>query len=304
MTKRSLTKKILARAIETLAGVSLVFASSSLAQSSWQMKPDSMNLGILVLDYQTYAFEKGNFSAHQPCGNEDADSLPFFIHYDPPLDWGGISFLYSKNLDTLFNATIIWMGRGEIGFPRGFLPADSFKIQQTNVAAPISFQYYEFGTPVSLFQKKADSAWNAAKSLQVVKDFSQHPYRVGIYLYPPSVGAFDPSVAKWIVFLYQGKVNTSVSQPVKTASQHPLIKNFANAGGSKMAVTYQTATMTNATVAFYNAKGVKMAGLAAGVQEPALYTANFDIGKWANGMYFCRVSAGNVTDVKRIMISR
>jgi hypothetical protein len=287
-----------------LAGVSLVFASSSLAQSSWQMKPDSMNLGILVLDYQTYAFEKGNFSAHQPCGNEDADSLPFFIHYDPPLDWGGISFLYSKNLDTLFNATIIWMGRGEIGFPRGFLPADSFKIQQTAAAAPVSIQYFEFGTFDTLFQKKADSAWNAVKLLQVVKDFSQHPYRVGVYLYPPSVGAFDPSVAKWIVFLYQGKVNTKVKQLVETESQHPLFLNCTNMAGSKMAVTYRLTTRTNATIAVYNAEGVKIAGLAAGVHGPALYTVNFDIGKWANGMYLFRVSAGNVHDVKKTVIAR
>jgi hypothetical protein len=263
-----------------------------------------MNLGILVLDYQTYAFEKGNFSVHQPCGNEDADSLPFIVHYDPPGDWGGISFVYSKNLDTLFSATIIWMGKGEIDFPRVFLPADSFKIQQTNVAAPISFQYYEFGTPVSLFQKKADSAWNAVKSLLVVKDFSQHPYRVGIYLFPPSVGAFDPSVAKWIIFLYQGRVNTKVKQVVETVSQRPLFLNFANTAGSKIAVTYRLTTRTYATVAVYNANGVKMAELAAGVHGPALYTVNFDVGKLANGMYFCMVSAGNVHDVKKIVIAR
>jgi hypothetical protein len=304
MTGRSLAMKILSLAIAALASVCMVFASSSLAQSSWQLKPDSMNLGILVSDYQTYVFEKGNFSTHQPCGNEDADSLPFLVHYDPPGDWGGISFLYSKNFDTLFNATIIWMGRGEIGFPRGFLPADSFKIQQTEAAAPVSIQYFEFGTFDTLFQKKADSAWKAVKSLQVVKDFSQHPYRVGIYLYPPSVGAFDPSVAKWIIFLYQGKVNTKVNQPVKTVSQHPLILNFANTAESNMAITYRVRTRTYATVVVYNAKGVKMAELAADVHEPALYTVNFDIGKWANGMYFCKVSAGNVAEVKKIVITR
>jgi hypothetical protein len=304
MTTSYPVTKMSALAIETLAGVCMLFVSSSHAQSSWQLKPDSMNLGILVSDYQTYAFEKGNFSVHQPCGNEDADSLPFIVHYDPPGDWGGISFLYSKNLDTLFNATIIWMGRGEIGFPRGFLPADSFKLQQTNITAPVSVQYWEFGTLEPSLQKKADSAWNAVKSLQVIKDFSQHPYRVGIYLYPPSVGAFDPSVAKWIIFLYRGKVNTKVKQPVEIASRRPQILNFANTVGSKIAVTYQIATRTNAFVAVYNAGGVKIAGLAAGALEPSIYTANFDIGKWANGMYFCRVSAGNAHDVKKIVIER
>jgi hypothetical protein len=74
--------------------------------------------------------------------------------------------------------------------------------------------------------------------------------------------------------------------------------------GSKMAVTYRLTTRTNATIAVYNAEGVKIAGLAAGVHGPALYTVNFDIGKWANGMYLFRVSAGNVHDVKKTVIAR
>jgi hypothetical protein len=282
----------------------LVVAGSVCAQSSWQLKNDSMNLGILVSDYQTYTFEKGNFSTHQPCDNEDKDSLPFIINYIPPGDFGQISFLYSKNLDTLFNATIIWMGMGKINFPLEFLPADSFKTQQTNLSVPVSIKYFEFGTPISLFQEKADSAWNAVKSLQVVKDFSQEPYRVGIYLYPPSVGAFDPSVAKWIIFLYRGKVTTKVMQIEEPLPQHPLLLNVANKAHIRIAITYQVRTGTFTTVAVYNVSGVKIAELAAGFHEPAPYTVNFDAGKFAHGTYFCKVSAGKVTDVRKIVIGR
>jgi len=274
------------------------------AQSSWQLKNDSMNLGILVSDYQTYTFEKGNFSTHQPCDNEDADSLPFVIDYVEPSDFGQISFLYSKNFDTLFCGTIVWMGTGGIKIPTDFLPADSFKTQQTNVTAPVSFQYFEFGTQDPLLQEKADSAWNAVKSLQVVKDFSQHPYRVGIYLYPPSVGAFQPSVAKWIIFLYQGKLNTKVNRLVETTSQHPLILNFTNKKDSRIAVTYQVKTSGYVTVAVYSANGAKVAELANGFQQPASYTMNFDTGRFAHGIYFCKVSSGNVTDVRRMVIGR
>lgn len=284
--------------------VLIIVANSVQGQSSWQLKNDSMDLGILVSDYQTYTFEKGNFSTHQPCDNEDADSLPFIIRYIEPLDFGQISFLYSKNFDTLSCATIVWMGQGEIKFPRDFLPADSFKTQQTNIASPVSFQYLYVNTPDSSFQEKADSAWNAVKSLQVVKDFSQQPYRVGIYLYPPSVGAFKPSVAKWIIFLYQGKVTTKVKQLVETESQHTMFLNFANNADSRIAITYQVKSSGYVTVALYSANGVKVAELANGFHEPASYTVNFDAGRFAQGIYFCRISAGNVTDVRRMVIGR
>lgn len=277
---------------------------SVLAQSSWQLKNDSMNLGILVSDYQKYTFEKGHFSIHQPCDNEDMDTLPFIVKYAPPLDFGRISFLYSKNLDTLFDATIVWMGMGKIEFPLEYLPADSFKIQLTNVTAPVSYQYFQLFSPDSLFQKKADSAWNAVKSLQVVKDFSLHPYRVGIYLYPPSVGAFVPSVAKWIIFLYRGRVNTKVKQHPESVPQLPLSLNYACKVDSKITITYQVKTRTYASVTIYDAQGVKMAQLASGFHEPALYTVNFKAGNCAHGIYFCRVSVGNGYYVRKIVIAR
>lgn len=282
----------------------LLVAGMVQGQSSWQLKSDSMNLGILVSDYQTYTFEKGNFSTHQPCDNEDADSLPFIIDYVEPLDFGQITFLYSKNVDTLFHATTIWIGQGEITFPTDFLPADSFKTHQTNMTAPVSFQYFDIDITDSLFQKKADSAWNAVKSLQVVKDFSQHPYRVGVYIYSPSVGPSQPSVTKWIIFLYQGKINTKVKQLDETVSQHPLFLNLTDKSDSKIAITYQVKTSGDVTVAVYGANGVKVAELANGFHEPALYTVNFDSGRFAKGIYFCRVSSGNVSDVRRMVIGR
>lgn len=276
------------------------------AQSSWQLKTDSMNLGILVLDYQTYAFEKGNLSMHQPCTTEDADSLPFTIHYLEPGDFGRITFLYNQNLDTLFDATIIWMGQGGIGFPTNFLPTDSFQTQQSSIADPISKQYFIFDgpSPSNNVAAKADSAWNAVKSLQVVKAFSQHQYRVGIYLYPPSVGSFRPSVAKWIVFLYQAKLTAKANQSLQTESHHSGSLTFAYKADSKIAVTYQVKTAGNATVAVCSVKGVKVADVAEGFHNLGSYTANFDAGRLARGAYFFKLTVGNVTDVKKIVIGR
>lgn len=50
----------------------------------WEIKPDSMNLGILILDYLTYEFEGGRVDHFVPCDTCDRDSLPFEQIYNPP----------------------------------------------------------------------------------------------------------------------------------------------------------------------------------------------------------------------------
>lgn len=40
--------------------------------------------------------------------------------------------------------------------------------------------------------------------------FSEYNYKAGIYLYPPSVGVFNPASAKWIIFFYLNDFNSSV----------------------------------------------------------------------------------------------
>ena len=47
-----------------------------------------------------------------------------------------------------------------------------------------------------------DSAWAAARRLDVLEEFARQPYHAGIFFYPRSVGGLDPDKADWIVFLY------------------------------------------------------------------------------------------------------
>jgi hypothetical protein len=57
------------------------------------------------------------------------------------------------------------------------------------------------------FRDGARRAWAAVSSLDIVARFRRPSARVGFYLYPPTVGLFDPTKARWIIFLYSpGKV--------------------------------------------------------------------------------------------------
>lgn len=173
---------------------------------SWPLLPDSMNLAILIVDYQTYEFEGGNLSYYPLCANCDSDSLPFSITFISPGDFGEITFSYTETNDTLFRASIVWMGLGEILYPDEFVPADSFQTVQESIEKPELSEYFDYwlGLDESTFYAKTDLAWASISSIHITNDFATELFRVGFYLYTPSVGVFDPDPAKWIIFLYRG----------------------------------------------------------------------------------------------------
>jgi hypothetical protein len=174
--------------------------------TTWPLNADSMNLAILVVDYQSYVFEGGYFSRYPICISCDQDSLPFVITSAVPADLGSVTIQYAPTGDTLFFATIIWAGKGRILFPDTLFPPEMFQELPTMVAKPSTVEYLEkLWLDSSTVIAKTDSVWFAVQSLDITNDFALHPFRVGFYFYAPAIGEFDPNPAKWIIFLYRGK---------------------------------------------------------------------------------------------------
>ncbi len=181
-------------------------------ENEMALQKNAINIATLLLDFETYEFEGGNLRTFALDQASDSDSLPFMVSFVYPADFGSVLFQLDQSADTVFYGTIVWRGEGEIFIPRHIVPADSFNISSGIFKEPMSIYHYEYiSLPLldslahdSTFniKEKADSAWYAIKNLGITREFSKVDYRVGIYLYPPSVGAFIPSRAKWIVFLY------------------------------------------------------------------------------------------------------
>jgi len=178
-------------------------------ETRWPLDPDSVNFAVLVADYPTGVFEGGALEAYAPCSRCDEGAIPFTIVYNPPADFGDITFAYTETSDVVFHGTIVWMGTGKIKQPSQFEDPGAFEMLPDAPAGPTSFEYFNIHEILddAAFQVHALALWASLKKLDIVADFAKSDYRVGFYLYPPSVGSFDPAPAKWVVFLYCGATN-------------------------------------------------------------------------------------------------
>jgi hypothetical protein len=177
------------------------------------IKSNTLNFATLIVDYDTWVFEGGNLSYYQQCENCAEDSIPFEILVSYPGDFGSITYKIQNTLEIVFDATIIWMGTGQIYHPEYFSLSYPFNSINNQVVKPNNIEYYNiYGTKVytdSAFIEAADSAWQKIESLTITKLFAENNYKTGIYLYPPYVGIFSPEAAKWIIFLYLNDYSSS-----------------------------------------------------------------------------------------------
>jgi hypothetical protein len=201
-----LSKRILAVMLVLLAGLTACEEDSVSPppgeNPKWWLEPDSMNLGILVLDYLTYEFEGGRVDHFALCDTCDRDSLPFEVIYNPPVDFGDVTFRYTHTGDTILYATTVWNGWGEIEYPREFLPPSDFERLPWRFAPPLSFEYYNNTGKKDPFAS-ADSAWSRIASMDIVGEFAKSDYRVGIYAYGAASAPAIPERNKWVIFLYK-----------------------------------------------------------------------------------------------------
>ncbi len=152
---------------------------------------------LLKIDYLTHDFEGGKEMEFDNTGYEN-DSLPITVNYQSPGDFGSIELIYNPSGEQIFKGTIVWMGCGDIIFPKSFVDPDDFDQIQNTVAPPdTNFIQEIFNENVS--DSIFANIWNSVSNLTLVQQYMQAGNKVGIFLYTPSVGIGDP--ADWDYFL-------------------------------------------------------------------------------------------------------
>lgn len=193
--------------------VGVLFCFAAIGQNDTIIKKGFVNFATLILDFETYEFEGGNM-AYYECADCDNQSIPFLIDYQSPGDFGGITFHLEPTMDVLFDATIIWAGTGQIDYPTVFDFMPPFNYNETPISEPVDILYLDAdGEELDdeYLLMKVQSVWDAVDSLQITNLFAEKDYKAVIYFYPPTVGAVNPKVAKWIVFLYYSDMTSSIN---------------------------------------------------------------------------------------------
>ena len=179
--------------------------STSGATRPWEVKPDSANIAILVVDAATFAFEGGQLSYFPRCAGCEGDSLPLHFSHSCEIDQGSLQVHYTPSGEPVLSGLIGWGPRGRITWPRSLLPSESFAVLETAVEEPSSpRRFVPAGRPSGdALAAVTASVWGAVSSLDVVHGFTSRGARVGYCLYAPGSGFYLGSRnSKWIVFLY------------------------------------------------------------------------------------------------------
>ena len=298
--------------IKILAVWCLTIFIAAHSQENWTLNYDSANFGFFVLDYQSYDFEGGHFIQFPYHKELNAYSIPFLIQYNAPIDSGNVTFLYEATLDTIFSASLWWMGRGRILFPDSLDAPSEFSRDSTLRVHPFKILNLKHMDEISdsLFHVKADSAWLSVRELSILREFDEQAslFRVMVYLYAPSVGMFNPAAAKWIVFLYRGQPIAGVEPFEESVSGFQLKQNYPNPFNPATKLSFTVPHLNQpAELLVYDALGRKVRNLLNGSVSQTRIEVTWD-GKnntgqpVSPGLYLAVLKAGQYTQTIKMML--
>ncbi|MBI1932406.1 MAG: T9SS type A sorting domain-containing protein [Ignavibacteriales bacterium] len=284
----------------------IFFNRYSFSQLDWNLDYESANFAFLVVDYSTYQFEGGYFTKFPYYPGYDREYIPFKVIYNPPADYGNISFLYSATNDTIFSADIWWAGSGTITYPSEIESDTLFTIDSTIIVYPFTINYFNYvdEIPDSIFKSKADSAWLSIKYLSILNDFnySEGVFRSALYLYAPAVGEFRAEIAKWIIFLYRGQVIVDVKEKKDSKNIYKLSQNYPNPFNPTTTISYQLPEKSIVTLKVYDILGREIAELVNESKEAGNYKVTFDASNLSSGIYYYQIKAGNFIQLRKMLL--
>lgn len=293
--------------------LSFLIGSFTLAQT-FNLPADSASFAVMVYDYESGLLEGGSVVNVSPELQSIPDTIPLIKTGQYPVDFGWMRFDYEFDSITVFYGTIIWAGYGQIHIPDSLLPAESFESDLTPIELPQNLVYWDYLggilTEDSLIQS-GTRAWENAKLLTITHQFAEDFYQAAIYFYPPAVGALDPAVAKWVVFLYRNPLFTGIREESPSLYPHELLllSAYPNPFNPTTTIRYTIPEKSQVTVTIYDPLGRQVNTLVNGQQTAGDYALKWNgtdaVGRQlSSGLYFCQVRAGGFSETIKLVLLR
>ena len=285
-----------------------LFLSILYSQPLFDLPDDSASFGMLICDYETSEFEEGIVLNVPLCAGCDLIGFPFDIFYQSPGDFGWIQFNYTETNDTIFYATIVWMGQGSITYPTNFLPADSFSVEAGNASDPDSIYYWSsWGDTIiedETFLQSAAAAYENIRQLSVVHQFADYPYKIIAFMYTPTVGATDLTVAKWIFFLYRNPEVISVVDETPLPQNFKLYQPYPNPFNPTITIRFNipVESLRPTSLQIFNITGRLIEELVNGELEVGEHEIVWNANNHPSGVYFVRLESGEFVENQKVVL--
>lgn len=110
------------------------------------------------------------------------------------------------------------------------------------------------------------------------------------------------TISSW---LNTGITTTGVKEGVSAVpASYTLSQNYPNPFNPTTNINYAVPQNGYVTLKVYNVLGQEVATLFSGVRHPGNYEATFDGSRFASGVYFYRLQAGNVSIIKKLVLMK
>ena len=266
----------------------ILFPLSGFSQNNTELKPDSANVCVLRLDYETYKFNGGNLSYYKRFDIDD--SLPLISYYKSPSDFGSFTFKLKTTEDTIFHAKYNWLEGGNILFPSVFSLDAPFIFSKTKVQKPNHIQYYDAQAKKLSIGDSAtgDKIWKAIDSLEIMSKFAKDNFKVFLFPYKPMAGPNE-----WIVFLISSENPNSINNSADIEN----IKIFPNPVHNYINIALPDNTnTTNIIISDINGKQLYKAAFNTRENPIQIPIKNF-----SKGIYLLQVNTQDKTETYKII---
>jgi hypothetical protein len=127
-------------------------------------------------------------------------------------------------------------------------------------------------------------------------------FRVGLFLYAPAIGQFEPKYAKWIIFLYRGQLLTGVQNESGIPKDYALFQNYPNPFNPRTNIDYYIPKAGLVKLAVYDMLGREVKVILNEFKAAGRHKAVFDGADYSSGMYLYRIITENYSETKKLVL--
>lgn len=200
------------------------------------------------------------------------------------------------------------MGQGSITYPTHFFPADSFYIDTMFAPDPDSIYYWNsWGDTIieyEIFLQSAAVAYEQIRTLSIVHEFAEYPYQIIAFLYTPTVGATDLTVAKWIFFLFRNPEVISVDDETPLPQNFKLHQPYPNPFNPTTTIRFSVETSHATSLHIYDINGRLVETLVNGEMQAGDHEIVWNAGEKPSGVYFLRLQSGDFIETQKIILMK